>query len=182
MRIKENQARFVADRIARELLNSGIVKFTRGMDPLVEIAEKHLQEDIKWEKEIDVEADGLMEEYQDEIEFQRVDRRQLFWMIKRKICEEDGFNLDKDERYSSISHEILDEYLDEDLITFNVSDTRVKNIIVKAIFEFGKFQDEIDSRVREKIASYKREIRKGTEEYEILTEKFYEEEMNRLGL
>ncbi|MCV6607561.1 MAG: DUF507 family protein [Campylobacterales bacterium] len=182
MRIKENQARFVADRIAREMLNSGVVKFKEGMDPLVTIAEEHLLDDIKWEKDIDVEADGLMEDYQDEIEFQRVDRRQLFWMIKRKICDEDGFNLDKDERYSSISHDILNEYLKKNLVTYNVSDTRVKNIIVKAIFDFGKFQDQVDSKVREKIASYKRDIKKGTEEYEILTEKFYEEEMNRLGM
>ncbi len=182
MRIKENQVRFVADRIARDLLNSKVVKFTEGMDPLVTIAEKHILEDIKWEREIDVETEGLMEDYQDEIEFQRVDRRQLFWMIKRKICDEDGFNLDKDERYSSIAHDILNEYLDRDLLTYNVSDTRIKNIIVKAIFDFGKFQDEIDNKVRAKIASYKRTIKKGTEEYEILTEKFYEEEMNKLGM
>ncbi len=182
MKIRANHARLVAERIARDLLNSKVMKFTEGMDPVVAVAEKHILEDISWEAEIDAEVEDIIDENEEAIEFQRADRKQLFWMVKRKICEEDGFVLDKDDRYSNVAHQILDELYEEDLVFFDVSETRLKSQIVKSILNFGKFQDEIEDRVREKISSYKREIRKGSDEYTILFDKFFIEEMGKLGL
>lgn len=182
MKIRANHARLVADRIARDLLNSKVMKFVEGMDPVVAIAEKHLLDDIDWEADIDAEVEEIIDANEEAIEFQRADRKQLFWMVKRKICEEDGFILDREDRYSNIAHKILDELYEEDLVLFEVSETRLKSQMVKSILDFGKFQDDIEDKVRDKIASYKRDVKKGSEEYLILFDKFFAEEMGKLGL
>ncbi|MGP1561062.1 MAG: DUF507 family protein [Helicobacteraceae bacterium] len=182
MKIKANQAELVAARIARDLMNNKLVKFSQGMDPATAAIKTVLLEDIQKEQEIDAEAYEILEENDEEIEFQRVDRKQLFWMIKKKICEEDGFIFDKEDRYNNISHLVLNKLYDEDLILFDVSENRIISQILRSIFDFGKAQESVEDRVREKILSLKRQIKRGTEEYDILFEKYFVEEMNKIGM
>lgn len=182
MKIRQNHTELVGNRIARDLLSSGLAKFTEGIDPIVAIIKEILNQDIKQEAQIDAEAFEILDDNEEAIEFQRADRKQLFWMIKRKICEEDGFIIDKEDRYNNIAHNILSEIYDQDLIFFTVSETRIKSQIVRSIFDFGKSQDDIEDKVREKIGLLKKQIRRGTEEYEILYEKFFAEEMQKVGL
>ena len=87
-----------------------------------------------------------------------------------------------EERFSDISHKILDELYEEDLIHFDVSENRVKNIIYNSISSFISVASEIDDAVMEKIRSYKRKFIPGTDEFEILYEKLYREEMNKRGM
>lgn len=181
MRIKLNHVELVSQRIARDLLSSKLVRFTEGMDFVVEVAKEILAKNIKWELEIDFEVSEIIDENEEEIEFQRADRKQLFWLIKRRISNEDGFILDKEERYNDLAHKILDELYERDLIFFTVSETRIKSQIVRSIFEFGRSQDEIEDKVKEKISSLKKDIKKGSTEYEILFEKYFEEEMAKIG-
>ena len=45
-----------------------------------------------------------------------------------------------------------------------------------------KEEEQIDAQVRQKIASQKKEILEGSEEWEVLYRKYYAEEMRRLGI
>lgn len=182
MRLRPEHAKFIGDKIARDLANCEFVKLTTGLDPVSAVGEKHILEDIVAEKEVTGKVHEIMDAQDEEIEFYQADRKQLFGMIRRKIANEMGFNLDREERYSNVSHTILDELYEEDLIHFSVSDTRVKNVITNAIFDYIKKQDEIDDRVHEKIKHYKRKVDYGTEEYDIIFQKLYEEELRKLGM
>jgi uncharacterized protein len=51
----------------------------------------------------------------------------------------------------------------------------------KAIVLFVKEDMEIDTKAREKVASLKRNVMEGTQEWEIMYKKYYEEEKNRRG-
>jgi hypothetical protein len=90
--------------------------------------------------------------------------------------------LSYEERYSDISHKILDALYEEDLINYDVSENRVKNIIYDSMTKFIADAGEIESAVYDKIKSYKRRVIPGTDEYEILYEKFYKDELARRGL
>jgi hypothetical protein len=110
------------------------------------------------------------------------DERQLFFMIKKKLAPEFGVILNYEERFSDISHKILDELYEEDLIHFDVTENRIKNIIYNAITGFIADTSEIEDAVMDKIRSYKRRFIPGTDEFEILHEKLYREEMMKRGM
>jgi hypothetical protein len=110
------------------------------------------------------------------------DERQLFFMIKKKLAPQFDVILDYDERFSHLSHKILDELYEEDLINYDVSENRIKNIIYNAITSFVAEDNELHYAVVDKIKSYKRRYIPGTDEYEILYEKLYKEELIKRGL
>jgi len=68
------------------------------------------------------------------------------------------------------------------LIHFDIEEIRIKNVIYGAMTGFIKGNDAIEYAVYEKIKSYKREIIPGTDDYEILFEKLYREELNKRGM
>ncbi|MDR3347655.1 MAG: DUF507 family protein [Helicobacteraceae bacterium] len=182
MRLSSEHIRFIAEKIARELSTSKLVTFVRGEGDIVSTASKYLAEEIKLERFVDAEVNHLMDEQEDNIDLYQADRRQLFWLIKRKVAEKAGLILNRDERCNAIAHRILDELYEEDMINYSVSENIVKNLISKAISDYSRRQDELEDRIHEKLRHYKRNILRGTEEYEILFAKLYEEELAKLGV
>jgi hypothetical protein len=87
-----------------------------------------------------------------------------------------------DDRYNDLSHRILDELYEDYLIDYDVNDNQVRNVIFKAFRSFADSFDEIDDIVYDKIRSMEKEVIPGSQEYEILYERFYEEELRRRGM
>jgi hypothetical protein len=172
----------IAQRIAIELNKSGLVTMTRGLDPVAHEAEKILEESVKKEQALEERVNEMLAENEDNIEDMLADERQLFFLIKKKLAPEYGVILSYEDRYSDISHKILDELYEEDLINYEVTENRIKNIIYNAITGYIASNDEIDDAVMEKIRSYKRRIIPGTEEFDIIHEKLYNEELQKRGL
>ncbi len=182
MRLRSEHAKFVADKVAVDLLNCGFVKLKSGLDPVSELAKEIIVVDIAKDNDLNAKARALVDKQEEDIEFFQADRKQLFWMVKKRLANELGLKLSWEERLSDLSHQILDELYEEDLIEYNVVENRVKNVIYHAIEEYLSRQSEIEDRVHEKINHYKRKVMYGTEEYEILYDKLYEEELRKLGL
>jgi len=130
MRLKPNQSRLVAGKIAVDLIKAPFVKLLKGKDAVVE-------------------ADIIM---------------------------------NYDDRYSDLSHKILDELYEEYLIEYDVNDNQVKNVIFNAFRDYAKAYEEIDDIVYEKIRNQEKEILPGSSEYELLYEKYFREELNRRGM
>ncbi|MDO7253349.1 DUF507 family protein [Helicobacter cappadocius] len=181
MKLKLTHISHVANKIALDIANSNLLELKAPIENIANTARVILEEDIKKEAEIDEKAKSLLEENLDEIEFMRADERQLFWMIKRQIAEQENFLLSWEDRYSDISHRILDEISLEGFIKFSISENLIKNIIFKSIDSYSKIYEEIEDEVIEKIKHYKRKILVGTDEYELVFEKLYEEELKRKG-
>jgi hypothetical protein len=182
MKISLKTVPHIANRVAIELNKSGAVVMTKGLEPVAHEAQKILEENIKQEMALEEKVNAICEENEEEIEFMLADERQLFFMIKKKIAPEFGVILNYEERYSDISHKILDELYEEDLIHFEVTENRIKNIIYNAITSFIADSSAIDDAVMDKIHSYKRRFIPGTDEFEILYEKLYKEELMKRGM
>ncbi len=182
MKISLKTIPHIANKIAIDLNKSGSVTMTHGLERIAQEAQKVFEEDIKKEMALEDKVDAICDENEDEIEFQLVDERQLFFMIKKKLAPEFGVILNYEERFSDISHKILDELYEEDLIHFDVSENRIKNIIYNAITGFIADTDEIEDAVMDKIRSYKKHYIPGTDEFDILHEKIYREEMMKRGM
>ncbi|KIM11887.1 MAG: hypothetical protein KU37_03255 [Sulfuricurvum sp. PC08-66] len=182
MRINATHAHHVGNMIAISLSKSGIVTLTRGIEPVAEVASEIILADIKKEHALEEKVKTILSENEDEIEFQRVDEKQLFWMIKKKLSKEFDVTLSHEDRYSNIAHAILDELYEEDFLNYDVSENRVKNVIYDAIDNYLKGFIAIENAVLDKIQGYKRELVPGSEEYEIVFGKLYAEELQKRGM
>jgi hypothetical protein len=182
MKITPKYLTHLSNRVAIELNRSGLVKLVQGLEPISKEAAIILEADMKKELALEERVNEILEDHLDDIDDALADERQLFFMIKKKIADEYGVILNYEERFSDISHKILDAIYEEDLINYDVTENRVKNIIYEALTSFIADNNEIDNAVTDKIHSYKREIIPGTEDYEILYERLYKEELIKRGM
>jgi len=182
MKVTQKTVPHIANKVAIELNKSGVVSMTKGLEPVTAEAEKVLLESVKQEMALEEKVNEICDANEDEIEFMLADERQLFFMIKRKLAPEFGVILDYEERFSDLAHKILDELYEEDLIHFDVTENRVKNVIYNAMTSFMADASEIEDAVMDKIRSYKRKFIPGTDEFDILHEKLYREELMKRGM
>ena len=181
MRLKLTHIGYIANKIALDLYNSHLVTLKVPLETIAKIAKDVLEADYKKEVSIDQTAQEILEKNQQEAEFLRADERQLFWMIKKQLAEEKHFLLQWDDRYNALSHIILDSLYNKQYIEFNINKNRVKNIIFKAIDEYSKLHENIQDEIMQKIKTYKRKLLVGTDEYELVYEKLYNEELRKKG-
>ncbi len=182
MKVSLSQAKHIGNKIAVDLNRSGVVTLTRGLEAVAAEAEKHLIANIKKELALEERVNEIVDENEEEIDFYLADERQLFFMIKKKLAPEFGVILSYEDRFSDLAHTILDNLYEEDLIHYDVSENRVKNIIFDAITGFVADTSEVEGAVIEKLRSYKRQLIPGSDEYEILFEKHYQEELQKRGM
>jgi hypothetical protein len=182
MKISLKTIPHISNKIAIDLNKSGVVTMTKGLEAVSKEAENVILNSVKKEMALEDKVNEICEANEEEIEFMLADERQLFFMIKKKLAPQFDVILDYEERFSDISHKILDELYEEDLIHFDVTENRIKNIIYNAITSFLADTSEIEDAVMDKIRSYKRKFIPGTDEFEILHEKLYREELMKRGM
>jgi len=182
MKISLKTIPHISNKIAINLNLSGAVTMTKGLEAVAHEAEKILIDNVKKEMALEEKAHEICDANEEEIDFMLADERQLFFMIKKKLAPEYDVILNYEDRFSDISHKILDELYEEDLIHFDVTENRIKNIIYNAITSFLADSSEIEDLVMDKIRYYKKRYIPGTDEFEILHEKIYREELNKRGM
>jgi hypothetical protein len=182
MRLKPNQTRYVATKIGIDLANAPFVRLPKGKEVIVETAKKIIDENLKQEHALDAKVKELLEENLEEIEFQHVDERQLFFMIKKKMAPEFGVIINYDDRYNDLAHKILDELYENYLAEYDVNENQVKNVIFKSFKAFANAFEEIDDIVYNKIKHMQKDVIPGSQDYELLYERLYQEELIRRGM
>ena len=86
------------------------------------------------------------------------------------------------EKTVRLSHVITDVLVSSDDVVFVEDRDTIRQEIVQIIQGLLKEEEALETHVREKISSQKREILEGSEEWEVLYRKYYAEEMQRLGV
>ena len=184
MLIKEAQVPFIARKVSVDLLNSGYVTFPKGIDNATKEIEEIIMDDALWEREIEDKTREILSKQEEENEFMfyDVDRREVFKLIKQKIANEEGFNIKRDERIDELANYLVKELWDKELIDYDVRDGKIKNIIFNSIKSFLNREREARDEVFRKIENYKRPLIPGSEEYNLVFERLYEQELRKRGL
>jgi len=182
MRMKLHHTPYISRRISRDLVNCEFVEIRKTKDEITAEIEKILDADIEKEHDLDEKVGEILDKQEEEIEFLNADYRQLFWMTKKRMANEFGVILNNEDRFSDMAHQILDFLWEEDFIHYTCSDNQVKNIIFASIDEFLKGFELADDAVSQKIKNYKRKLIPGTEDYDLVYERLYEEELIKRGL
>ena len=182
MRLKQSHVQYISRKISKDLATCDFVEIRSTKEAVAEQITIIMTEDIKKESILDEAVENLLDSQEDDIEFYKADYRQLFWMTKKRMANDYGVNLNNSERFSDIAHQILDFLYEEDLIHFTVNDNQVKNLILESIEKFMSGFDAADTAAYEKIKNYKRKLIPGTDDYNDIFYRLYEEELVRRGL
>lgn len=180
MRLKLHHTPYIANKISIDLGNSTHITLLTPIQNIAQIALTQLQDNVKAELSIDERVREILQNRSDEIDDFDMDERELFRMCKKQVARERDFYLVWEERCSDVSHKILQAIAPH--IRFNISQTIIKNIIFKSINDYSKIYDKAEDAVNEKLKKYKRKLIYGTEEYDIVFGKLYEEELRKRGL
>jgi hypothetical protein len=184
MLIKETQVSYVANKIIIDMLNSGFVTFNHGLEKAKAMVKEILMENVYQERELENEVKEIIAEQEEENEFMfyDVDRKELFSMMKRKLAKEDGFILNKTDRLNNLAHKIVEGLWDAELIDYEINDGKMKNIVFDSMNSFIKEKHQIEDVVYAKLRNYKKELIPGSEEWELVFTKLYEQELKKRGM
>jgi hypothetical protein len=86
------------------------------------------------------------------------------------------------EKTVRISHRIIDLLVATPEVDFVEDRDTIRQEIVTILSSLLKLEEQVDTEVRAKITSQKKEILEGSEEWDILYRKYYAEGLKRLGV
>src|ERR1700733_7809029 len=86
------------------------------------------------------------------------------------------------EKTVRISHRIIDLLVSRPDVDFGDDPDTIRQEIVTILASLLKVEEEVDTEVRAKIASQKKEILEGSEEWDILYRKYYTDGLKHLGI
>ncbi len=86
------------------------------------------------------------------------------------------------EKIVRLSHAVTDVLVASDEVEFVEDRDTIRQEIVQIFQNTLKEEEQVDTEARRKIASQKREILEGSEEWDILYRKYYAEELKRMGV
>lgn len=86
------------------------------------------------------------------------------------------------EKIVRISHQVTSLLVEDQQVDFVEDRDTIRQEIVQILQSLLKQEEQVDAEVRRKIASQKREILEGSEEWDILYRKYYGEELKRMGV
>jgi hypothetical protein len=86
------------------------------------------------------------------------------------------------EKTVRLSHRIIDLLVSVENVDFIEDRDTIRQEIVTILLELLKQEEQVDAEARTKIASQKREILEGSEEWDILYRRYYTESLKRMGV
>jgi uncharacterized protein len=86
------------------------------------------------------------------------------------------------EKSIRLSHLITDLLVASDDVEFVEDRDTIRQKILQILQDLLKEEEAVDTEVRKKISSQKKEVLEGSEEWDLLYRKYYAEEMRRMGI
>ena len=85
------------------------------------------------------------------------------------------------EKIVRLSHCVTDQLVGSDDVEFIEDRETIRQQVIAILNSLLKEEERVDTDVRKKIASQKKEIPEGSPEWDILFKKYYAEEMKKIG-
>jgi len=181
-------ARELTHRLAQESLevpNEAVLR---------EAFEGIIVDELSLEDEINAEARELLNQYGDYMRQQRIPYQEMFHKVKRKILAERKaisaqargagdreMKLSRD-KLNEISHKLAARLPRILGVRLKKTWNDVRLDIVHTLRDLLAREETIDKLAHQKITNQKRDIPEGSEEWQLLYRRYYDEEMKRYGI
>jgi hypothetical protein len=87
-----------------------------------------------------------------------------------------------DDKVSHITHVVLKALIEKEIISPLAEDSAIRREMKRIIVKELKLAEAIDESVKKKLQSYSKKIYEGSSEWEVLYNKFFEEESAKKGM
>jgi hypothetical protein len=150
-------------------------------------------EELQVEDRLNDEVREILSQYDDYMRQNDVSYQEMFRRIKNTLITQrkviraagrdtgDSMKLSRD-KVIEISHKIVSELRKARQVRLKKPPNEVRLEIVRQITELLQIEDKVDRAARQKIRSQKREIPEGSEEWDLLLRRYYQEELKKLGI
>lgn len=150
-------------------------------------------EELSTEDRLNDEVREILQQYTEYMRREQVSYAEMFRKVKNTMVAErkivrasgrdtgDGMKLSRD-KITDISHKLLGTMRRGREFRVKKPENDIRLLIVKLITEFLQAEDKIEKAARLKITSQKKEILEGGDEYNILYNRYYAEEMKKIGI
>jgi hypothetical protein len=86
-----------------------------------------------------------------------------------------------DDKISHLTHVVLKGLVDKKAVTPLTEDSAIRREIKRVIVKELKLAESIDESVRKKLQSYSKKIPEGSPEWDLLYQRFFQEESSKKG-
>jgi hypothetical protein len=150
-------------------------------------------DELQVEDRLNDEVREILSQYGDYMRKNDVSYQEMFRRIKNTLITQrkviraagrdtgDSMKLSRD-KIIEISHKIVSSLRKARQVRLKKQPNEVRLEIVRLITELLQIEDKVDRAARQKIRSQKREIPEGSEEWDILLRRYYQEELKKLGI
>jgi hypothetical protein len=189
-------AKEVVSYVSKQLvkrLSAGIIE-TSAPDAVAEKIAAVISDELAVEDRLNDEVRDLLSQYSEYMRREGVSYSEMFRRIKNTLISQrkvirasgrdtgDAMKLSRD-KVTDISHKVVEMLRkNHDLRMKDKNTNNVRLEIVRVMTDFLSTEDKVDRAARDKIRSQKREIPEGTEEWDLLHQRYYSEELKKLGI
>jgi len=188
-------ARELVDYIARQIVKKLTPVWIETTDPQVaaEFIATVVEEDLTIEDRLNDEVRDLLSQYSDYMRRESVSYQEMFRRIKNTLITQrkviraagrdtgDPMKLSRD-KINDLSHKVVTALRKSREFRLKRDPNDVRLELVKVITDLLQTEEKVDSAARTKIRTQKREISEGTEEWDLLHNRYYAEELKKLGI
>jgi hypothetical protein len=181
--------------LSRELVKKLTPTMIETVEPQVvgELLNGIITEELQVEDRLNDEVREILSQYSDYMRKNEVSYQEMFRRIKNMLITQrkviraagrdtgDNMKLSRD-KVIDISHKVVSELRKTRQVRLKKQPNEVRLEIVRQITELLQTEDKVDRAARQKIRSQKREIPEGSEEWDLLLRRYYQEELKKLGI
>jgi hypothetical protein len=189
-------AKEVVTYISKQLvkrLTAGMIE-TSNPDAITEKIASVITDELAIEDKLNDEVRDLLSQYAEYMRREGVSYSEMFRRIKNTLISQrkvirasgrdtgDAMKLSRD-KVTDISHKVVEMLRkNRDLRMKDKNTNNVRLEIVRVMTEFLVTEDKVDRAARDKVRTLKRDIPEGGEEWDILHQRYYSEELKKLGI
>jgi uncharacterized protein len=183
---------YISKQVVKRL-TAGAIE-TGSPDAVVEKVATVITDELAVEDRLNDEVRDLLSQYAEYMRREGVSYSEMFRRIKNTLISQrkvirasgrdtgDAMKLSRD-KVTDISHKLVEMLRkNRDLRMKDKNTNNVRLEIVRVMTEFLTTEDKVDRAARDKIRSQKRDIPEGTEEWDLLHQRYYSDELKKLGI
>jgi hypothetical protein len=189
-------AREVITYISKQVvkrLSAGMIE-TSSPDAVAEKVATVISDELAVEDRLNDEVRDLLGQYAEYMRREGVSYSEMFRKIKNTLISQrkvirasgrdtgDAMKLSRD-KVTDISHKVVEMLRkNRELRMKDKNTNNVRLEILRVMTDFLTVEDKVDRAARDKIRTQKREISEGTEEWDLLHQRYYSDELKKLGI
>jgi uncharacterized protein len=161
---------YLARRTVKHLIDAKLITTSDLKNTEARVTEG-LTEELALEDRINEEVRVILEAYSEEMRKSGAQYAEMFKKVKTELAK----------KYK-LAHTVADTLAEIDAVGFMEDRNTIRQEARKALEELLTEEARIDAAARQKIASQRKIILEGSQEWEILYRKYYNEEVRKLGI